>query len=83
VVVDWFRPHWKHQQCGGIVAGIGNEFKCDKCGETGPAISAIIPEDTFNHEEYFNSHPELEIRFCSAETPSARERVERVWNLWK
>lgn len=56
-----FRPHWRHKQCGGIVAGCGNEFKCTVCGETGSAIGAPIPGNTVRHGEYFNCHPELAV----------------------
>jgi len=66
-VSDLLRPHWRHKECRGIVVGIGNTFKCDKCNQTGPAMGAVLPRNMQNEAEYLAAHPELEVTLLSSE----------------
>jgi hypothetical protein len=65
---DPFRPHWKHKQCGGVVTGSGDIYKCSKCKVEGSRLGAILPPDVTNRLDYFASHSELEVEFVDEES---------------
>lgn len=78
VAFDVFRPHWRHNRCGGIVAAFGDEeYRCQRCGETARAIGAVIPADTLKHDEYFFTHPELEVTLLDNEQAAAAQKRVR------
>ena len=79
MAVDLLRPHWRHKQCGGIVVEFGDEeYRCEKCVQTGRGLGAIIPSTTLNHRDYFRSHPELEVVLLSAEEVSIQQTNARA-----
>jgi hypothetical protein len=63
-----------HKQCGGIVAGVDNEeFECQKCGKKERAIGAVLPAGTQNRNEYFATHPELEVLLMNEQEAAAAQ----------
>ena len=64
---DPFLPHWTHKQCGGVVTGRGDIYRCLKCNREGAKLGVLLPPDTTNTFEYFNCHPELEVEFVNGE----------------
>lgn len=70
-----FRPHWRHKECGGVVTGVDELFRCLKCQQAGSAIGAAIPDQYGSSKEYFCCHPELEVTLLNGHTASAHEGV--------
>jgi hypothetical protein len=70
---DPFRPHWKHRNCGGIVTGVDDVFKCLGCNMTADAIGSFLPGDITNSAEYFSCNPDLEVQFVDAKEYSSAQ----------
>jgi hypothetical protein len=72
---DPFRPHWTHRNCGGIVTGVGDLFKCLKCKATGSAVGAFLPANVVNSTGHFACNPELEVQFVDPKEPLTSQLV--------
>lgn len=72
---DPFRPHWTHNQCGGVVTGVGDQFKCLKCNTEGNRAATVLPTETVNALEHFICHPDLEVEFVDDDAPSLSARA--------
>jgi hypothetical protein len=66
---DPFRPHWTHGQCGGVVTGVDDLFKCLKCNASGNAVGALLPANITNSVEYFACNPALEVQLVDPNEP--------------